>query len=64
MKASIKKEAEKEIVTKTIDKLLKFNPGKKSTGSAKGKKSVPTAKKASPAPGKKSAVGTTDEMTM
>lgn len=50
-------------MSKTVEKVLKFAPGKKSAGIVKGKKSVTNIKNASPS-GKKSATGTTDEMTM
>lgn len=57
-------------MSKTVDKVLKFTPAKKPASSAekKGKKSVTSTgghKKSAVSPsGKKSAAGTTDEMTM
>lgn len=51
----------KATTTKTVEKVLKFTPGKKAAD--KGKKSATAKKTASPA-GKKSAAGTTDQMTM
>ena len=42
---------------------MKFTPGKKSI-QVNGKKSVISTKKREPSPGKKSATGTTDKMTI
>lgn len=54
-----KSAASKPVTSKTVEKVLKFTP-KKTTA---GKKSIPGKKASSPG-GKKSAAGTTDQMTM
>ena len=62
IKAAAKKVKKEEAsgVGKTVDKVLKFTPGK----GAKGKKSITNKEKGGTPAGKKSQTGTTDAMTM